>query len=644
MTRMIVTSCTILGLGLLAAAVLFIGCGDSGVGPAPIVMPEPVPPVWNNLRYNEVCFKEVHNSYQRHVPFETALSWVPSEPWKYGAGCVEMDLRIDPGKYMQGEWDWSISHVKFEPDPKERFAVYLNRLQAWSKAHPGHRVLTVQIDAKDGPDEFLFEPDSASYINNLPSELDKYIAAHFDTALLFKPRDMIKNYADLVAAARAEGWPTLGELTGKVIIVFGISFCDSRTYSDVNPKERLCFSMARFRDDEWYDSGNRIFFQWDIRTVAALPDGTPWQERALWLRKEHPYFIMRGQNICQDANEDLDPDCGKHTLDFDELRDGVELWAMARAAKINMISSDLVDEEKWAIVGTMPLWPISKGVWGAEDPLYINGTRPAVAEFQSQLHVVFNEGSPLGSGEGPVCSFTGDGSAWGSYASLGFNSTGCPAVAVCRDTLWTAYPLNGALLIRSFDGAQWSSPLTVAPVSTGKNMGNAGMTVYKDEIYVIYPDILGRIAYRRYDGSAWSSSVLATGSTDDAPAVCVFEDKMYVFYHDDESNLYMTGFDGSAWSAAKCVTDVNGARTDDAPAAVVAGGQVNVVLRSPDGDRLYMFSIMQGGYTSGLEIILQGSTSEGVGITHYGSGMFMIYQNGDGDGGLYNTQAMENID
>ncbi len=175
-------------------------------------------------------------------------------------------------------------------------------------------------------------------------------------------------------------------------------------------------------------------------------------------------------------------------------------------------------------------------------------------------------------------------------------------------------------------------------------MGNAGMTVYKDEIYVIYPDILGRIAYRRYDGSAWSSSVLATGSTDDAPAVCVFEDKMYVFYHDDESNLYMTGFDGSAWSAAKCVTDVNGARTNDAPAAVVAGGQVNVVLRSPDGDRLYMFSIMQGGYTSGLEIILQGSTSEGVGITHYGSGMFMIYQNGDGDGGLYNTQAMENID
>jgi len=155
----------------------------------------------------------------------------------------------------------------------------------------------------------------------------------------------------------------------------------------------------------------------------------------------------------------------------------------------------------------------------------------------------------------------------------------------------------------------------------------------------VYPDTLDRIAYKKYNGTSWSTSELAKGSTKDAPAVCVYRnDKMYVIYNDEDANVYVTDFDGSVWSTVRCITDINGAQTHDALAAHVdydritnGSWGIDVILRSPDPNdngRMYMFTIRQDGHISGLEIIPQGSTSDGVGIFDYGSMTVMIYQNG----------------
>jgi hypothetical protein len=59
---------------------------------------------------------------------------------------------------------------------------------------------------------------------------------------------------------------------------------------------------------------------------------------------------------------------------------------------------------------------------------------------------------------------------------------------------------------------------------------------------------------------------------------------------------------------------------------------------------MYTFSVMESGDISGLEIVLQGVTSDGVGIARFGSDIFMVYQNGFEDGGRYFAQKMEIVD
>jgi hypothetical protein len=625
----------IVGLSALVAAFLVISCSDDGVEPdANIISSGDTPVVPSSLKYNEVSFKEVHNSYQRHVPFETAMSWNKSQPWKFGCSCVEMDLRVDPAKLLAGEVDWSVGHAEFEPGDKHRFASYLGRLKAWSKANPSHRVITVQIDAKDQGIEPFFVANPGvydQYVATLPGEFDAYIARYLGENLLFKPADIIKSHPDLVRGVMADGWPTLGELTGKFIIIFGKSYDDSRIYSDKKPKERLCFAMARMGDNDSFDTGSRIFFQWAIRTSANC-DGAPWQERAMWIRAERSNFVMRGQNICQDADENGTPNCELHIRDKyeGEDMDGLELWGMASACGINMISSDLVDEEKWAMVGTMPYWPIAKRMWGPEDERLSddNGAEssggPGVANFQNKLYVVYNQANDLKY-------FTGDGSTWGTPRAVSAQGTGRPAVAAYGNDLWVASrnAAGNRVAVRSFNGSQWSTGLEIAGTSS-----DPGMAVYKDKLYVVYADQSNRVSYMSWNGVTWSKLVVAKGTAAGGPAVCVFEDKLCVFYRDANSDVYRTDFDGNNWSEPVNIEDINGAKTSGSIAAFVVGDEMDVIYPAADSDLIYTFTVLEGGHMSGQRILIEGSTSAGVGVARLGDEITLIYKD-DGGGSLW---------
>jgi hypothetical protein len=528
-----------------------------------------------------------------------------------------------------------VGHAAFEPQEEKKFSAYLQRLQAWSQSHPSHRVVTVQIDAKDLSTEPFFVTNPQAYeffIQNLPQKLDDYIETHFDTSLLYKPADLLGGLPDLVTAARTKGWPTLGELNGKFIFVFSKSYDDSRLYSDYLPSERLCFAMARMSDEDSFSAGHRVFFQWGIRTNETV-NGIPWEERARReLREERSYFILRGQNICQDADEDGDPDCQLHPRDIveGEYADGLELWAMATAAGINMISADLLDEQSWAMVGTVPLWPIAARHWGFEGSSVtdVNGATstdgPAAAAFGGELRVACER-------EGSLEIFMGDGITWSPAVAVGQEANGRPALAVYDNRLWAASRSQSGdrLVISSSDGSTWSSPLDIAAVSE-----NCGMAAYNDELYVVYPDAQSQISYRRWNGTEWSAAAVALGKTASAPAVCVFQGKLCVIYRGLDASIARTDWNGTGWSTPYVYGSLNGARSSSSPAVMVIGEEMDVIFRGAEDDRIYAFTHRADGHVSGQTIVLNAETSTCVGVAAFGAAAVLVHKDSE-DGSLW---------
>jgi hypothetical protein len=84
----------------------------------------------------------------------------------------------------------------------------LDDIRLWLGAHPGTGPLILKLELKTG---------FSSRTNQGPAQLDAAIASHLGSAV-FKPADLLGDYASLDAAAKANAWPTRAQLAGKVII------------------------------------------------------------------------------------------------------------------------------------------------------------------------------------------------------------------------------------------------------------------------------------------------------------------------------------------------------------------------------------------------------------------------------------------
>jgi len=84
----------------------------------------------------------------------------------------------------------------------------LDDIRLWLGAHPDSGPLIVKLELKTG---------FSSRTGQGPAQLDAAVAAHLGPAV-FKPADLLGGYASLDAAAKADAWPTRGQLAGKVII------------------------------------------------------------------------------------------------------------------------------------------------------------------------------------------------------------------------------------------------------------------------------------------------------------------------------------------------------------------------------------------------------------------------------------------
>ncbi|MCJ8269752.1 MAG: Ca2+-dependent phosphoinositide-specific phospholipase C [Psychrosphaera sp.] len=157
----------------------------------------------------------LHNSY---IKDETTLYDILKND------TTDIELDIHPTGVIGGDNqnDWAVKHTKSDTYSNCRLhnstAITSNLshcLQTIKKFHddyPNHHLITLRIELKDD----ALKPFTSDF-NHSAFGLDQLLERELGD-LLYTPADLKGNYSSLRTAAAA-GWPTLGELKGKVMVV-----------------------------------------------------------------------------------------------------------------------------------------------------------------------------------------------------------------------------------------------------------------------------------------------------------------------------------------------------------------------------------------------------------------------------------------
>jgi hypothetical protein len=133
-----------------------------------------------------------------------------------GAGLVELDIWTDT---FAGRKRWRVSHdnpfgnannctgLGATGNRNQDFGSCLDDIRLWHNATPGHQLLVVKVEMKDGFDNTA---------GMGPDEFDTLIAGKLG-GIVYRPGELLGAYSTLDAAAVADNWPAREALAGRVI-------------------------------------------------------------------------------------------------------------------------------------------------------------------------------------------------------------------------------------------------------------------------------------------------------------------------------------------------------------------------------------------------------------------------------------------
>ena len=197
---------------LLSLSVAVVGCIGSRPTPPHVAGSQESPscstrPFVETARFDEVYRKACHNCYEpsRSPSLSAALDRVRS---------IEIDFWDDHdlfGRSRPGAW--YVRHGltggnKSNCSGNGDLAGCLGDVRMWSDAHPGHEVVTVYLDKKQGWGG-----------GRRPADLDALLARVFPRERIFTPGELKGEHPTLRAAAESSAWPTMESLHDKVVFV-----------------------------------------------------------------------------------------------------------------------------------------------------------------------------------------------------------------------------------------------------------------------------------------------------------------------------------------------------------------------------------------------------------------------------------------
>jgi len=201
-------------------------------------------PLDETLRLNQLQAEGTHNSY--HIRPE-----VYGDDWDYTMSPLGVQLADEGVRQVELDlhWDrlggrWHVFHIGVA-DPLTTCDLFLDclaEIRRFSDAHPGHHPIFVQIEPK--------EPFRASEIDEEMAAMEAEIQLVLPPELLITP-DMVRGTSpDLKTALADHGWPTLGEVRGRVLFFLNCSreWCLSYANDGAGLSGKLIFADSEFGD------------------------------------------------------------------------------------------------------------------------------------------------------------------------------------------------------------------------------------------------------------------------------------------------------------------------------------------------------------------------------------------------------------
>ena len=157
--------------------------------------------------FDAVYQKACHNCYERGLSpsLGAALDRVHN---------IEIDFWDQDGLFAGGRpHAWYVRHAAFGGNENNcsgrgDLEACLGDVRAWSDAHPGHDVVTVYLDKKQGWGN-----------GRRPIDLDTLLAGVFSNGAIVTPGELKGTHATLRAAAEAQAWPHMDALKGRLLFV-----------------------------------------------------------------------------------------------------------------------------------------------------------------------------------------------------------------------------------------------------------------------------------------------------------------------------------------------------------------------------------------------------------------------------------------
>ncbi|MBI4957060.1 MAG: hypothetical protein HY908_33910 [Myxococcales bacterium] len=231
-------------LGAAAALALCLGgpaaCdrGDATEEPPPVdVQPTYPYPLDDVLRFEHLQAKSTHNSYHVETPGNTLEAWhyshapLGEQLALQGVRHVEIDVRRDAATDS-----FVVYHLPIvdEQTTCRQFTDCLQALKSWSDGHRAHHPLAVHLESKDGT-----QADFEGYF----AALHAAILSVWPVGRIVTPALVQGAHASLPEALATDGWPTLGELRGKILFTLDDAgeFRDAYTHGGGDLAGRLIF-------------------------------------------------------------------------------------------------------------------------------------------------------------------------------------------------------------------------------------------------------------------------------------------------------------------------------------------------------------------------------------------------------------------
>ncbi|WP_010521810.1 Ca2+-dependent phosphoinositide-specific phospholipase C [Aquimarina agarivorans] len=277
-------------------------------------------PANKNVPYNKISFKGSHNSYERRESIAQQLThYKKNGKTSYNGNCMglEFDIWRHTKPIKNGRVDaglWTVNHLT-NTGPK--FSRYLSELLDWHNITPNHHPVMVKLDVKS---------KNGGY-QNFHDQIDVYLKNYFNESLVYKPREMfVNNRVSLVENISAYGWPSVNKLRGKFIFVLTGNSGWGTRYSKTNLRsQRLCFTMKEMPADRTDvfppTKGNIAIFNFHIFSKNT----NKWKQVI-------PRFAA------------------KKMLTRVYIANSSKNFSNSIMAKVNCISTDKINNHKWAVV------------------------------------------------------------------------------------------------------------------------------------------------------------------------------------------------------------------------------------------------------------------------------------------------------